>query len=360
MARNHTNPAGYYLFDQAFVDTNRMGRITPEQQAFLEGQLTLVPSILGTGCQAILLLFVLGVISLIVFIWLATWETALPVKIGLGVLAAFILLAIIGRAVLNHSRKRSRLQADLAQGSVRRVEGSLSFRKGSYQVVAGGQSLFVPTFARQDSLAPGLSYTFYYLPNSGTILSAEKKSILAEHQAREELNKILADANKFHYPALAINRQGQLADQQVGRVRSRLVAPLLFILLPLGFLGYQLYNQFNTSGRINMNSSFTIMALIALGIAIMGIFTLSKSLADLANRQVISIEGQGYKDKRVRTDSDGHDSTDYYYVIGDQRFQVKSSAYRALVDGLQYRAYYTPGGKTLVNIESLEAPGESG
>lgn len=348
--------SAYNLFDQGFIDANRLGKLTPEQRAFLEGQLAFAPSIVGIGCQAVLLLFVLGVLGLIAFIWLATWETAMPQKIALGAVVFAIILAIIARGIINHTRKRRLLQSDLAEGTVRRVQGSLTFGKRGYQVEAGGNRLSVPAFTRQESLSPGLSYIFYYLPQSATVLSAEKISVFSQHQAREELTKILAQANQFNYPALALNRQGQLAEQQVAKVRSKLVAPLLFILLPLGFLGYQLYTQISNNGRVTMTSSFSVMAFIALALVVMGVFTLTKTLSDLSQRKVIAIEGQGYKDKRVSTDSDGHDSTDYYYVIAGQRFKIQSKAYPALIDGLIYRAYYTPGGKTLVNLEALESP----
>lgn len=331
--------SAYNLFDQDSIDANRLGKLTPEQRAFLEGQLAIIPSIIGTGCQAVLLIFVLGVIGLIAFIWLATWETALPQKIALGAVIVAVILAILGRGIVNQKSRRSRLQADLAEGTVRRLEGSLTFGKRGYQVEAGGQRLTVPAFAQSESLSPGISYFFYFLPHSATLLSAEKISAFTQHQAQGELNKILAKANQFQYQALGLNRQGQLAEEQVSKVRSKLVAPLIFILLPLGYLGYQLYTQISKNGRINMTSSFAVIAFILLALAVWGAITLAKTLSDLSQRMVIAIEGQGHKEKHVSTDSDGHDSTDYYYVIAGQRFKVSSNAYPALIDGLTYRAY---------------------
>lgn len=56
-----------------------------------------------------------------------------------------------------------------------------------------------------------------------------------ENPSRNELNQILADANRFHTTALSFNRNGQLADEQIQQVRSKLVAPAIFVVITLGF-----------------------------------------------------------------------------------------------------------------------------
>ena len=68
-------------------------------------------------------------------------------------------------------------------------------------------------------------------------------STVPAHQSRNELNQNLAAVNRFHATALAMNRNGQLADEQIQQVRSKLVAPAIFVVVTLGFLGYQIYNQ---------------------------------------------------------------------------------------------------------------------
>jgi len=181
-----------------------------------------------------------------------------------------------------------------------------------------------------------------------------------EPQARNELNKILASANKFHTAALPLNRNGQLADEQIHQVRSRLVAPVIFIALSLGFLGYQIYNQLSKNGRIVFSTEFIVLGGILLALALFGVISLSKNISDLSDRRVVFVEGRGHKDKRVSTDDDGTDSTSYYYVIGEENFGVSRDAYRVIVDGLLYRAYFTPKGRTLVNIEALESPHQDG
>jgi hypothetical protein len=138
------------------------------------------------------------------------------------------------------------------------------------------------------------------------------------------------------------------------------IAPIIFIILPLGILGYQIYSQVSNNGRISFNTGFIVMGLILAAIALFGAFSLSRSLSDINERRVVFVEGRGHKDIRVRSDEDGTDRTDYYYVTGEAHFEVGRQAHQALIDGLQYRAYYTPRGKTLVNIEALESPYKEG
>jgi hypothetical protein len=181
-------------------------------------------------------------------------------------------------------------------------------------------------------------------------------STVPAHQSRNELNQNLAAANRFHTTALATNRNGQLADVQIQQVRSKLVAPAIFVAVTLGFLGYQIYNQLTKNGRINLNTGFIALAGILLVVAILGVISFIKNLSDLRDRRVIFIESRGHRDKHVTTDEDGADSTTYYYIIGDEKFRVRREGYKVLVDGLLYRAYFTPKGRTLVNIEALESP----
>ena len=351
-----TSSQRYDLFNPTYVDANRMGRIAPDQRAVFESQLVLIPSLMGFGCQAIFLLIFLSAIGIFGFTALMSWETSPTVKIILGVLILAILLLVLIRSVYRHFHRRRTLLKEMENPVIRRTEGMVTFGKKGYQVQAQGQALEVPWFASRDILAPGLPYVLYYLPESSIILSAEKLSIRGEQQAHDELNKILAGANKFHTAALPLNRNGMLADEQVSQVRSKLVAPIIFIVLPLGVLGVQIYNKLSNNGRIEFTTGFTVMGGILLALALFGGYSLGKSLSDIRERRVLFVEGPGHKDKRIRTDDDGGDRTDYYYVIGEERFQVSRKAYMALIDGLLYRAYFTPSGKTLVNIEALESP----
>lgn len=52
--------------------------------------------------------------------------------------------------------------------------------------------------------------------------------------------------------------------------------------------------------------------------------------------------------------------TDYYYLVGEQRFEISKRAYAALIEGVKYRVYYLPRTKILFSIEALgESSGDS-
>jgi hypothetical protein len=96
--------------------------------------------------------------------------------------------------------------------------------------------------------------------------------------------------------------------------------------------------------------------LVLLGSFALIMFT--RSMLDILSGQVLILEGPGYSYKKTSSDSDGGTKTKYFYRIGEQEFSVSRKAYGALIDGLTYRAYYTPNRKKLVNIEALEGPAE--
>ena len=347
---------GYNLLNPDYIKANRRGQVTAEQRAVMESQLALVPSLMGLGCQIFLWVVVLGVFGLIGIITLSTLSISIYLKIGFAVLVLILIAGVLLTSGYRYFNKRAVLRAELENVIIRRAEGEIVFGKKGYRVQAGGQELDMPWFASQERLTPGMNYIFYYLPQSALILSAETHTLLGERQAQGELNEILAKANKFHLSALGLNRQGQLAEEQMSRLRSNLFAPLLLLLLPLGFLGYQVYKQFSENSRIIFNNGFIIMGLIAVAMMVFGVISLTKSLADITQKRVIFVEGPGQKEEHTQRDDDGTDSTNYYYRIGGERFSVDRTAYMALIDGLRYRAYFTPGRKTLINIEALESP----
>jgi len=81
------------------------------------------------------------------------------------------------------------------------------------------------------------------------------------------------------------------------------------------------------------------------------------ALKNVSEKRVESMDGIGFSTYTTSTDNDGHESVSYYYKIDETRFMVHSSlAYHTLLNGHQYRVYYLPNSKVLVNIEVLEAP----
>jgi len=168
-----------------------------------------------------------------------------------------------------------------------------------------------------------------------------------------ELNERLAVANKFDLNALMLNRQGELAPTQMKIIYSR-IKWLGFIFLAV--IGVGIY-QYIQNG---LPEEFVAIAFYFLIIGLLG-YSLIIALRNASVKLVESMEGIGYSIYKTSTDRDtGHESTTHYYQIGETRFLIKSEdAYNALIDDLQYRVYYLPGSKVLVNIESLEPPPEN-
>ena len=69
---------------------------------------------------------------------------------------------------------------------------------------------------------------------------------------------------------------------------------------------------------------------------------------------VASLEGPGWKKITTSTDDDGSTTTRTYYVIANKKFSVKSTGFAALENGRNYRVYFTPRRKILVNIEAVD------
>ena len=171
-----------------------------------------------------------------------------------------------------------------------------------------------------------------------------------ETAAVRDLNKRLAVANKFDLNALMNNRQGVLAPSQMKIIYSRIKLSGIFFLMAVG-VGF---NQYIKDG---LSVGFLAIAGYLLVTGILGI-SLITALRNASVKRVESMEGIGFSIYETNRDREsGHKKTTYYYQIGETRFLVRSEeAYNALIDELNYRAYYLPGSKLLVNIETLQAP----
>jgi hypothetical protein len=100
--------------------------------------------------------------------------------------------------------------------------------------------------------------------------------------------------------------------------------------------------------------SLIAVALIVLFVGILpfiGIMMLLQGLLDIVFPNLQQVQGQAHKE--IRISKTKNQSVHYYYVIGEQRFEVNKTAYTALIDGLEYRIYYLPRTKKLISIENI-------
>jgi len=180
-----------------------------------------------------------------------------------------------------------------------------------------------------------------------------------------DLTNALAQANRFDLSYLAENTRGELAQGQLGLLITPLLVSLILILAPGGFLVFQLYQQGFikqiASGGIpwtemlsNMPQGLLIIGGILLLLTLFGLYNLVQSVLDLVGGAVVVLEGKGWRKITTSRDDDGSTTTRTYYVVADQRFSVKKNAIGVLENGRNYRVYFTPRKKILVNMEALD------
>lgn len=73
-----------------------------------------------------------------------------------------------------------------------------------------------------------------------------------------------------------------------------------------------------------------------------------KVVWDIWNGKIEYMDGQ--VTRQVRR---GRNARYYIYQLGDIKFNVSKAAYNALIEGREYRVYFTPRAKRLVAIEPI-------
>lgn len=181
----------------------------------------------------------------------------------------------------------------------------------------------------------------------------------------EDLTAALALANGFDLSYLTDNSRGELSPGQLSLLVSPLLVSLLFFLLPGGILGYQLYQQEFLQKLISgdtpwmdifsiMPTGTLVIGALLLVLSLVGLYFIILTTLDLIGRSVASLEGPGWKKITTSTDNDGSTTTRTYYVVSEQRFSVKKKGFGIMENGRNYRVYFTPRRKILVNIEALD------
>jgi hypothetical protein len=179
-----------------------------------------------------------------------------------------------------------------------------------------------------------------------------------------ELTGVLAEANGFDLSYLSENSRGELAPGQARFLVRNLIGPVIIFLATLGFLIFQLNSQgflkrISTGQPLGTLISDLPQGLLVVGgimllVMLVSIYLLITTLMDMFGGTVASLEGPGWKKVTTSTDDDGSKTTRTYYVVADTKFSVKSRGFSVLENGRNYRAFFTPRRKILVNIEALD------
>jgi len=179
------------------------------------------------------------------------------------------------------------------------------------------------------------------------------------------LTEIMVKENGFKLSSLEANQRGELTAEQTPLLFSRFFSSLMFILVPGAILIYQLMKQgyfshlpASISALIaqvtQMSTGLLVMGIILAGAVLLGVVQFIKVLLDALGKTVQEVQGMGRRQMTTSKDDDGSISRSMYYVIDGIKFSVKRKAFQVFVDGKQYRAYFTPRSKVLVNIEVIE------
>lgn len=179
-----------------------------------------------------------------------------------------------------------------------------------------------------------------------------------------ELTGVLAEANGFDLSYFSENSRGELAPGQARLLVRNLIGPVIIFLSVLGFLIFQLNSQgflkrISTGQPLGILISDMPQGLLVVGgimllVMLVSIYLLITILLDMFGGTVDSLEGPGWKKVTTSTDDDGSKTTRTYYVVADRKFSVKSRGFSVLENGRNYRVFFTPRRKILVNIEALD------
>ena len=353
-------PGIYNLAKHDYLAANRRGTITEEQAALLgpAGRKLFKRFQRKPQLNGIIVIILLGFFLVLQVLGI---EISTPIVMGAFGLLLVVLAVQLGRRWTSSRRNSALVAKDVERGVIHDGVGSLRFEGGGYRIVLPNRELELP-LGSKEGLTPGATYRFYYLPESGVALSAEYLDEGTADRISDGLTAALAEANGFKLSSLKSNQQGKLTGEQIPHLYGGLLSPLIFVLVPGGFLAYQLmqagvFSDPSLAGIFaslkELDTSLLVVVGILGGLAIWGLVLLLQTVLDMAGGQVASVEGVGYRQLKKSADDEGSYVTRQYMIDG-VRFRVSQQGLNALEDGRTYRAYFTPRRKTLVNIEAID------
>ena len=316
---------------------NQGGQLTLEQQRRLSDLVKAEssPGLIGAAGFA----FLFGLI-----LWFGSQsETA-----SMSLRAELLFGGLFGLAALSFAllfwRCWRRLQ-EVRAGHLLRADGHILWQGGAYRAQVPGHTLNLSAF----NLGAG-TYEFSFLPRSGRVIAAELVARDSPAQAQDELRHALAVANHFNVDDLPAYRAGGLGKAGPRRLRrtwsgtgwtllTALVALVIFAILVNADVSKDL-------------APFLFFVAVFAGLA--GLFSAVGAISptlDVLGGKVTSAEG--VVQKTIRQTHGRGARTYYYYKLSNQSWLVSPEAYRALIEGQNYRAYFLPRSKQLLAVEPL-------
>ncbi len=331
---SETLPASLALTDADAVTTNAAGALTGAQHEALAGQMRRI--------RGLLVFFLVSAVLLILIalpVWLGQEMSDSPLAqvIRITLLAVIALVLFVTLWTVTRTR---RMQTDLSEPRIAHGDGSVVWSGTAYVADIAGRNLLA---LRDTTMPPPGAYRFYYLRDSGWLLSAQP--LEGERQLTEaDLTARLAEANALLASALPANREERLG---VGQARW-LLRPLLSAALLVVFVVAVAVVVGSLAASVGPAWLVVLVALSAVLIIFGDLTRIVNTLRDISRGRVLAVEGSV---ERVITGSRSRPS--YYYAVDDTQFRVTEAGYNVLDERGRYRLYYVPHTQRLVNIEQL-------
>lgn len=310
---------------------NRRGELTAEQKEWLKVSNPPFYFLQGYGFAAALIL--------IISLSFLPMMGSIPVEAWWSVGLSFVIICTAVAVPLIRTIQQHRfLNDDLTQNKVEAGEGQVVWRGNSYRAMQNGRPLKTQVGF---TLEPG-NYTLYFLPKSRWLVAAQRQ-VLQTAEA-PTLQRVLAKVLRCDEEALEANRKGELGDGQRRYLLFVCAANFFAALVALALAGWVLINSQANPSNDFFSSGFLVAgaAVFAGGFFVLRGFRLGR---DLMGGAVRVAEGRGDRS------ASGGRSPSFHYEVGDEKFSVSSAAYIAFVEGKQYRIYYLPYSKRIVNVE---------
>lgn len=337
------------LLNRDAVEANRMGRLTPVQEQWLGGAPFGGRALMVIAQPLIILPFFCFAGAVMTVTIGSEFWFIIPVLLVVFIVLAWRLLPDLVTGV----QRAIKLRADRQSGQIRQAIGELGFGKSGYLAQAGERQLFLPSYGDAGGLLPGARYNFYYFDESGLVLSAEALGGISEAAVRAGLNRILAEANRYTLDDMAANQRGEIASGQRWRLVLKILGGLGLGLLFVGMAAGVTVASFSTGDSLPWPAVIVFVVILGIIVSIGGAMAL-RGFLDL-NTPPDYVEGRGATHTERR--SSGRSSrTVYFYDIGEMKFEVPFRAYQALMEGLTYRAYFSPHSKMLLSLEVTDVP----
>lgn len=335
-----TSTSLFAFFDrpsQQSLESNQRGRLTAEQQSALKR------GVRQQWWRVVLWAFVLLVLcgALGLFFYALVINGIGPALLGPVLTSAFVIaIAFLVLGIfLFPDLSLVFAGGDINAGQVESVSGKIEWTGRRYCVVSESRTL--RTARGNISMPPPGAYRFYCLPNSGLVVQAEALGDASAKQSQDLLLDALSRANRFTVDDIGLNRQGTLSGSQALRLSGYVIAQGILFLSCVGFGVWLYFNLPTGEGQI---WAIVFEIIMALGAA----WGILRTALDLLTRSVTNVEGPV-----IRREHRTRNSRYYTYQIKNLKFRVSRNAFHALVDGWEYRVYYSSRSKRLLAVEPL-------